>query len=161
MFGNVITNGTQVAVGTYGYVASFDLSGYRVDAMRGVQMQNANSSVLSELNEEASGQAALMAYAEDVNCPDFSWCANGSTVFVFCKTATYPYSSASRVAFFFAASPEPITATSDTVIPDRMPAEAKDLLKALTLKNMNNLLGKRTSLDLNNTIAAEKARLGV
>lgn len=160
-FGNLITDGTQVAVGTYGYVASFDYSAERIKQVIGAQLQDVAAEELSGVEASAASRDALMAYAEDANCPDFAWYAAGSTVFVFCKTSVYPYSSNTRLAIYFYSNPEPVTATSDTLIPDRLPAEAKELFKSLCLRQTLTLLGKRIPVELSNKVGYEKERLGL
>jgi hypothetical protein len=161
MFGNVITDGTQVAVGTYGYVVRFDLSAERMKEMIGVTLQLDGDQLSEPDSSPAETLAALFELCESVAATGFAWYAAGSTVYVYCKTATYGYTSNVRIAFEFYANAEPITATTDELIPERMPAEAKELVKAFILKKVYEMQNKQVPLAVNNTIAREKAALGV
>lgn len=161
-YGNLITDGAQIAIGAYGYIAAFDLSAHRIKALQSVQMQLPAGPTLSDPDDEPqSGLDALMALPSNSACPNFAWYAMGQTVYVFCKTSVYVYSSASRVGFFYYENPEPISAATDEVIEQRLPSEAKELMKALTLKKMYEMQNKQVPLAVNNTIAREKAALGV
>lgn len=160
-FGNVITDGTQQAVGTNGYIVSFDLSGESIKTCNGVQLQNSVSLVLSEISIASVELATLQNYPEDADCPELAFSQNDSVISVFCKTSSYPYTSQTRIAFWFSKNTDVITTTSDNIIPNNMPASAMNLLMLKCIKDSQILMGMNVSRDIQQQINKELISLNL
>ena len=157
-FGNAITDGVQVSIGQYGYIVSFDLSANLIKQMIQLQMQNTVGPVLSVVSSEDVGNNALNGYPSDVSCPDFAFAQDGSTVKIFCKTATYPYTAASRVAMWLYRSwidLATLAATSD------VKADKERIYGLIVLREMYLGLGKRVPVEIQNGIGSERESLGI
>ena len=101
MIGNSITDGRQSASGTYGYIVSFDLSASEVQSIEQVQMQDING-VLSTPITTPTSRELLFSYMEDDQEEiDFGYFLDSSTLFVFCRTAVYPFESTVYIAWWF------------------------------------------------------------
>jgi hypothetical protein len=160
-FGSLITDGTQESVGTNGYVVGFDLANLNIVNINQVQLQNAVSLVMSAVDINNTSKATLFAYNQDANAPDFAWSSEGTRVYVFCKTTVYPYTSQTRIAFWYNAQPEELSALSDVVIPNRLPAEARNLLVLLCAKEAQTLSGINPTRDILQQINSELNKLGL
>jgi hypothetical protein len=158
MFGNAITDGTQVALGTYGYVVSFDLTAYEVRSIEQIQMQSATN-VLSTPSVTPETREELFALCENTQTTkDFGYFLDDSTLFVFCRTAKYAYVGTVRIGWWlkrYSIDMATAAATIDTA------QDKEQLLRCLTLEAMYISLDQKTPYDIANTIRIEKTRLGV
>ena len=155
-FGNIVTSGVQAAVGSNGYVASFDLTNQ--EPQRVFQVQAENTGVLSTPVTSVVALDVLFGYPENSSPPDLAFAQNGNTVYVFFKTSKYPFTSSSRVAFWFYRNAKNVTGTTSKL---DIPQEARELMKAMTLEKLYNDLGKPVLFDTQETIRLEKADLGL
>lgn len=160
-FGNPVTDGVQVQIGSQGYVARFNLSTLNPYSVKQVQLQNSGTSVASAVYPTAVSLDTVFGYVEDSACPDVAWCYQDQEVFVFLKTTAWDFVSTSRIGFWVISNPEEVTATTDVVIPDRIPSEARNLLVLLCAKEAQTLSGINPSRDILQQIQQELNRLGL
>ena len=158
-FGNVITDGTQVALGTYGYVAKFNLSSYLLKTMRQVQLQKVSGTpTLSLPSTTQDAIDVVYGYPEDLACPDFAWCQDKNIVHVFCKTSKYPFTSNTRIGFWMFRSAIDMTiASSNTDVA----SDKKELFRLLVLQAMYVMEGSKVPAGIVNGILLERYRLGI
>ena len=156
MFGNPVTDGTQSAIGTNGYVASFDLTNH--EPQRVFQVQAQKDGVLSTPITSVVALDVLFAYPEASSPPNLAFAQNGNVVFVFFKTATYPFTADSRITFWFYRNAKNVSGTGSKL---DIPQESKELCKAMILEKLYNILGKPVSWDISESIRLEKADLGI
>jgi hypothetical protein len=160
MFGNAITDGAQTAVGTKGCIVSFDLTAMEPKQVTEVQLQDTVPvvPVLSAVYNVPLDIVTLFGYPEAAAPPDVAWTQQGNVVFVFLKTTAYTYIVTVRIGFGFYRNAQNVGPQSPLL---DIPQEAKELCKALELKNMAKLMGIAASFQTENTIRKEKARLGL
>jgi len=154
MFGIAINTGTQVAVGTNGYVASFDLINY--EPQRVFQVQAERNGVLSTPAKDTVSLDKLFGYPENSSPPDLAFAQSGNIVYVFFNGSKYPFDSTSRVAFWFFRNALNVTTATDKL---DIPQEARELFKAIVLDKMFNLLQRPTPFEILETIRLEKEDL--
>jgi hypothetical protein len=158
MFGNAITDGMQVATGTYGYVVSFDLSTLEVQKILQVQMQSA-AGVLSDPATAETARAALFALCEDTQTGvDFAFCLDGQVLNIFCRTLAYDYLGTVRMAFWILRNAIDMAAATDTI---DVAQDKEELFRLMVLEKMYVNGAGRVPQNIANAINAEKARLGV
>jgi hypothetical protein len=158
MFGTLITSASQVSIGTYGYIVSFDLSINEMAKIVQVQMQNASTLVLSTVSASGASLAALNNYPQLSSCPTFAWAQDGQTLYVFCKTATYPYTSATRVGIWYYRNAADLTAVTDNI---DVSQDKEQLFRYLVLDTMYTNMGQRTPQVILQGISVERKRLGI
>jgi hypothetical protein len=137
----IITNGTQVKIGTVGYVVSLDLSAYDISVILGVQVKNA-AGWSSPVTDESAFEV-LAGYINNALAPDMAFCWMRGNLFVFVKAA-YTYVSTTLVTFWYYRNAQNVTAVSDTV---DIPGEMEQLALALILRKV--YLDQNTSLPQN------------
>jgi hypothetical protein len=150
-FGNPITVGTQVAVGTHGYIVGFNLSLRGIREMHSVQLSL--NDTLSTPVKEATSIVALMQLPETESCPTLAFARAGTNVFVFVKADDYTFDSDTRISFFFWRNAIKGKLTGSFLdIKD----EAYELLKAYTLRTMKADRSKRVGYELEQRITNAK-----
>jgi hypothetical protein len=156
-FGNLITDGTQAVVGTYGYIVTFDLTLQDIRNITQVQLQK-NATTLSPAIVDLSTFEELSNYCEDSDCPDIAFCQTGNIVNIFLKTTTYPYDATVRIAFWFQRNAQNVSATTDYL---DIPVESRTLFRALVLENVYLTKELKIPFDVQETIKTERANLGL
>ena len=157
-FGNVITDGTSVATGAYGYVAKFNLANYLVKTVKQVQLQTTTGPALSSPSSTPTDITVLYGYPQLVTCPNFAWHQDKNIVHVFCKSSVYPYTSATRIGFWmFRSSIDMAIASSMTDVS----SDKKELYRYLVLEAMYITEGERVPFGILNGIFSECQRLGL
>jgi hypothetical protein len=156
-FGNAVADFQVVAQSGTGYIIAIDLSANRVRTVTQVQLMTAGlvfgTPIISQVNIEV-----LLGYLNASGAPAVAFTQTASTLYVFIKESSYPSAQANRIGLFFDANYTPGTVTTDFL---DIPAEAKGLLKALTLKIIKQNAGRRTDLDITQPIVREKKSLGL
>ena len=150
-----ITTGTQVKIGTMGYVVGLDLSTYDVSTILGVQLKNTagwSSPVTAESEYEV-----LAGYINDTLCPDAAFCWMRNTLFVFVKAA-YTYVSTTLVTFWYYRNAQNVTLVSDYV---DIPGEMEQLALALILRKMYLDLNTSLPQNIGQQIRIQASNLGI
>jgi hypothetical protein len=136
-----ITDGTQVKIGTTGYIVSFDLTSYDMNTILGIQVKNVAGwadPVIAEVEYDA-----LSGYIDDSLCPDSAFCWMRNNLFVFVKS-TYTYVSTTLVTFWGYRNAQNVTLVTDDV---DIPGELEQLASLLILRKM--YMDKNISLPQN------------
>ena len=151
-----VTKATQRLIGTYGYVATFDLTDYLPHTISQVQVYD--GSALSKVLTSPIAPSTLDSYPELLTCPDFAFTQKGNNIDVFFKVDTYPYTSTTKIEFTFLRNAQTLTADTDYLdIPD----SARELFKDLCLKIMYDSKGAKVLSDINERIKRQLSFLGL
>jgi hypothetical protein len=159
-FGNPITDGTQVgSAGTYGFVVAFDLTLQEPIDINEVQLQDSSTGVYSDPETEETERAALFALMEDDQTDlDFAWCKEGNILYVYFRTAVYTFVATVRIAVTYTRNAINVDELTDKI---DVRQDKENLFDMLVLRNMYVAKGDRVPQDIENKIAAERARLGI
>jgi hypothetical protein len=152
----LVTTAPQRLTGTYGYVATFNLTDYLPQTVSQVQVYNGTT--LSAVSQTSTPPSTLDTYCGLVTCPTFAWTQKGNHVDVFLKTATYPYTATTEVEFTFLRNAQTLTADTDYLdIPD----SARELFKNLCWKMMYNAKNSKVTSLIEENIKRQKSFLGL
>jgi hypothetical protein len=153
-FGNLITSGTLIATGTYGKLVSFDLSSNRIRALASVQLLK--SGILSPVTFPVAANS-ILEYTEDPSCPAVACALDGTTVYVFIKSAgSWDFDITTSIAFTYYEFPQKASVVSAALNVD---PKARGLLKALMLRNLYD--GDRVPFSISQAVIREKKLLGL
>lgn len=156
-FGNPVTDLTQVAIGTNGYILSVDLESQEIDDAIQVQAQK-NGITLSAPITDKSSISDLFSLPENSAPPSLAFAQDGTIVYIFLKTSEYAYVSSNRIAVWYSRNPKNVVSTSDKL---DIPQEAKELFKMLVLDTMYRTQGKQTPRYIVDEITNQKKILGL
>jgi hypothetical protein len=158
-FGNPVTDGERVAIGTYGYVLKFNLKPQEPAAVTRVQLQLSATNALSTPSTTPSTMDTVFSLPSSTQTAvDFAWVATGNTVYVFVRTAVYAFVSTTRIAFWLMRNAMNVVLTSDEV---DVPQEARPLLVRMCQELLCLVEGRRVPFEVQDAVRAEKARLGI
>ena len=162
MLGNAIVDGVQSAIGTYGYVVSFDLSSFGVKEIEQVQMQD-TAGVLSLPSTSPLTRAQIFELCEDAQGESespitFGYFLDNSVLFIFCKTDIYPYIYTNRVAWWIKRFVIDMATTANTI---DVAQDKEQLLRNLVLEAMYVNSGSRVPSEIAKTIQSERLRLSI
>ena len=153
-FGNLISDGTEIAAGTYGKIFAFDLKSVLVRDVKQVVMWDTD--VMSAPATSPVTMAVMYGYLQSESAPDFAYCQSGNFLYVFIKAAVY--TEASRIGFEFTRnSINPVAVNSKLDVPQ----PAKALLVYLATKRLAEEDSQRIKFDLEQDIVREKSKLGL
>ena len=151
----LITTGTQVKIGTIGYVVALDLSTYDISVMLGVQVKNTagwSAAVTAE-----STYDVLSNFIDDTLAPDLAYCWMRGSLFVFVKAA-YTYVSTTLVTFWYYRNAQNVTAVGDYV---DIPGEMEQLALALILRRVYQDQNTSLPQNIGQQIRIQCANLGI
>lgn len=159
-FGIAISDGTDVAVGTYGKVVRFNLSAYEVRTVRAIQLQDPSTTpdTMGDVVSAGTTPETLQAYPEDASAPDAAFAQSGDILDVFVLEATWPVANAPRLGIWFTRNAQNVAVTTDKL---DIPQEAKTLARALALREGYILKNKPVPFQIDEEVRAERARLGL
>ena len=120
-FGNKVTELTQIAIGTTGYVVRIDTTSLIAYSITGVQAQASASDTPEPVTSEVSLNV-LMSYLNDTDGPDLAFYYGYGEVYIYFNTTTFPYVDTTR--FILIGKRNPLKATSGT---DKLDIADKDL----------------------------------
>lgn len=154
-FGNLVSDGSQVASGTYGAVYAFNLKSVLVREIKQVQMQE--TGILSMPSTSPKETSTLFSYPENALCPDFAFGQKGNILYLFIKNGVY--SATSRVGIEFSRNSIPIQTLTGTYLD--IPSAARNLMYALAKKRCLETDYKKIDFDTEQQIIKEKTNLGL
>lgn len=154
-FGNLVSDGSQIASGTYGAVYAFNLKSVLVKEIKQVQMQD--SGVLSTPSTAPVETSTLFGYPESSSCPDFAFGQKGNILYLFIKSDVY--SATSRLGIEFTRNAIPVQTLTGTYLD--IPSDARILMYALAKKRCLEQDYKKIDFDTEQQIIAEKTQLGL
>lgn len=160
-FGSPITDGTLEGVGTNGSIVGFDLSSLNASSFIQIQLQDSLVPVMSAVIIGETTKDGLFNYLEDSEAPEIAWTSEAGRIYVFINASDWEYISTTRIAIWYNQEPEELDNVSDVVIPDRIPAEARNLFVLLCAKESQTLSGVNPSRDILQQINAELIKLGL
>lgn len=113
MLGHAVTVYGQFTVGTYGYVLVVDLTKIYAKEIEFVQLEIAG--LAEDPVSVATDLSTLMAYPNDVNCPDVAFSYESDLLYLFLKESYAPYASNTRFTLFGKRYAKPITSLTDNL----------------------------------------------
>lgn len=156
MFGSLVTTGAQIEIATAGYIVRFNLTSNNLRVVNFVQAQS--SSVTSAPATTALSKSALHSLlVTNTDALDIAFAQSGSNLDVFLKTATYPYTSATRVGFRFYRSANNLTLNTQSL---DIPEKTRLLCKLLILQETYRSQNLPVPQPIKSAIESEKTLLG-
>lgn len=156
MFGNKITDLTQIAIGTVGYIIKIDVKSsifaYDITA---VQAQDNAGSVPAPVTTEVSLDT-LMGYLNDSAAPDLAFNYGYGEVTIFLKTSVFPYVDTTGLVMFGKRNPIKLTSFNDKLDIDDKDIE---LFSAYVIKYGSILSGKPVPFDVEKTIKNKETEI--
>jgi len=151
----IITDGTQVKIGTVGYIVSLDLSDYDISVILGIQVKNATGWTAPVTDEVTFD--VLAGYIDSALAPDIAYCWMRNNLFVFVK-AVYTYISTTLVTFWHYRNAQNIATVGDDV---DIPGEMEQLALSLILRKV--YMDKNISIpqNINQQIRIQCANLNI
>jgi len=153
-FGNLISDGTEIAAGTQGKIFAFDLKSVLIHKVKQVTMWD--DDMMSAPSTSPVPSSTLFGYLSSTSAPEFAFSQSGNFLYVFIKVAVY--TEASRIGFEFTRnSINPVAVNSKLDVPQ----PAKALLVYLATKRLAEEDSQRIKFDLEQDIVREKLKLGL
>lgn len=156
VYGALVTSGTQSAIGTYGYVASINMTTSTPKSI--IQIQIQKSSVLSDVYNTESDLDDLFNFCEDSGCPDAAYTLVGNMLSVFLKTSVYPFDANTLVQTLLYRNVIPLTLVGSSI---DVPNEARRLFALLVLLQAYRIYGRRVEAFITDGVQEEKSVLGL
>jgi hypothetical protein len=128
MFGNEITDGSQVVDGPYGNVVLFSISTLHYRSILGVDLQFNNATLLQMTEPSTKSDIFAMPFDAD-NVVEGAYCVEGNNLYVFTLESAYPYLSTTRLAIWYEANPDRVTTMSGSVMSVPNPYESLAVAK--------------------------------
>lgn len=118
-FGSIVTNLTQNAIGSYGYIVKINTADLLAETIESVQAQDDPATTPEPVTGQVS-IATLYSYLDDSGCPDLAYNYSDGECSIFFKTTEFAYSATTRFALFGRRKAQNCTSDADLLdLPDR------------------------------------------
>lgn len=118
-YGSIITNVSQNAIGSIGYIVKINTAELLAETIESVQAQASPSSTPDPVSGPV-GISALYGYLNDTESPDLAYNYSDGECSIFFKTTVFAYSATTRYALFGKRKAQNCTSDADLLdCPDR------------------------------------------
>lgn len=155
MFGNAVTEFSQIAIGTYGYTIKVDVGYYKAKKVTSVQAQDTQNTTKDPVTSEIT-LANLDGQVNDAAIPDIAFNHSGNSVTILFKTAVFPYVLTTRFAMKGYKNPTKIIADTDN---GDFPDQDLALVVALAVQKAWEQKKRTVPKSLKEYIVDEKLRI--
>lgn len=154
-FGNKVTELSQIAVGTVGYVVRADTTSLLAYSITAVQVQADPADTPAPVTEENSLDT-LLGYVNDTEAPDAAFNYGYGEVHIFLKASVYAYITTTRFVLIGKRNPIKITDLEDKLdIPDK----DMELFLSYCLKYGALLTGNQVPYTVDKTIREKELEI--
>lgn len=118
-FGSSVTNLSQYAIGSAGYIVKINTAELLAETIEAIQAQASPSSTPAPVSGPTS-VSNLFSYLNSSEGPDLAFSSSDGECNVFFNTTTFPYSATTRYALFGKRKPQNCVSDSEYLdLPDR------------------------------------------